>query len=277
MRQPGAGGDAGRGRARADRRPPGRLRPRRAGRRARFAMPLRPGPRAACASFAIPRRGAGRGCSRSSPPGASSCSRCFALFTALGLDGNPEIGIGARRRGAVRGQRHRGDPGDAVEHRHLPAGDDQRPDHRLRSHPRRRARLRSRSCRRSRSPPRSASVCRRSFARASPGRTCACACSPRLRSGSARAASRANRGPPEAHPSAHPSLSCPSEDHQERLRDPDRGSRRNRPVSARQGRRRSRATVRQPGAMEVTAVQHSSEAEGEAATDARLARSDSDA
>ncbi len=47
-----------------------------------------------------------------------------------------------RRRGPVRGQRHRGDPGDAVEHRRLPAGDDQRPDHRLRCLDRRRARLR---------------------------------------------------------------------------------------------------------------------------------------
>ena len=33
-----------------------------------------------------------------------------------------------RRGGPVRGQRHRRDPGDAVEHRHLPARDDQRPD-----------------------------------------------------------------------------------------------------------------------------------------------------
>ena len=47
-----------------------------------------------------------------------------------------------RRRGPVRGKRDRGGPGDAVEHRHLPARGDQRPPQGLRCPRRRRARLR---------------------------------------------------------------------------------------------------------------------------------------
>ena len=61
---------------------------------------------------------------------AIQLSACWALLYALGLDG--QAGHRRRRRGPLRGQRHRGRPGDPVEHRRLPAGGDQRAPHRLR-------------------------------------------------------------------------------------------------------------------------------------------------
>ena len=57
---------------------------------------------------------------------------CFALFTALGLDHEPAIGIGAAAAVLFAVNVTAAIPATPVEHRRLPARDDQRPDHRLR-------------------------------------------------------------------------------------------------------------------------------------------------
>ena len=147
----------------------------------------------ACTVFRDPRRGA---FAASSQLGAwfLQLLACWALFAALGLD---HRGPHRRRRGgAVRGQRDRGRAGDPVEHRDLPAGRDQRAHQAASaSRPPTRSPTAS-SCRRSRSRPPSPSAFRRWSARASPGRTCACAPSPPPRSASPPAQeARARRGP----------------------------------------------------------------------------------
>ena len=175
-----------------------------------------PGPQRASPSSAT-RAAARSPPRRSSAPGRSSSLACCALFAALGLDGT---GRDRRRRGGpVRGQRHRGRPGDPVEHRRLPARDDQRPHHRLRRRRRRRARLRRHPAGgrdRDRRRPRAA---RPWSARASPGQDM------RLRAlGAApvrlRPAGRPRRAISLKTAAARRPLSCA--DHPERPRDPDR-------------------------------------------------------
>ena len=105
------------------------------------------------------RRGAAPArCSRYAPASPSSASRAAERSprppsSAPGRSSSPPAGRcwprsgwrrrdRRRRRGALRGQRHRGRAGDPVQHRRLPAGRDQRPAHRLRHRHRRRPRLR---------------------------------------------------------------------------------------------------------------------------------------
>ena len=198
------------------RRAPGRLGPGRARDRDR---PRRAGqgPHAGCVVFRDPRRG---------PVAALAQLAAWAL-QLLGLlravhraraRHEPAIGIGAAAAVLFAVNVTAVDPGDAVEHRRLPARHDQRADHRLRRRRRRRARLRrdpagGRDRDRGRR-----SGCRRWSARASPGghapagalapRRCACA-----RPGATENALSRDR--------AAAARRYPSRDHPERLRDPD--------------------------------------------------------
>ena len=125
---------------------------------------------AACTVFRDPRRGAAAAAAQLGA-WAIQLLACWALLAALGLD--HQVGIGAAAAVLFAVNVTAVVPGDAVQHRRLPARRDQRPAHRLRrSAPPTRSPTAS-SCRRSRSPPPSRSACRPWSARASPGATCA--------------------------------------------------------------------------------------------------------
>ena len=95
--------------------------------------------RAGLAVFRDPRRGAAAAAAQLGA-WAIQLAACWALLYALGLDGKAGIGAAAAVLFAVNVTAVV--PGDAVEHRRLPARGDQRAPHRLRHRHRRRPRLR---------------------------------------------------------------------------------------------------------------------------------------
>ncbi len=107
--------------------------------------------------------------------GAWFLQLCLLLGALRGSGARPPGRHRCRRRGPVRGQRDRRRTGDAVEHRDLPARGDQRPQRAGSTSPTPTRWPTASSCRRSRSRRPSSSGSPRWCARASPGRTCACA------------------------------------------------------------------------------------------------------